>query len=46
MEINFKDHYRALRASYYPGVKQLDDYTVVYTANSVDEMMTARMFIL
>lgn len=46
MEINFKDHCRALRASYYPGVTLVDDYTVSYTACSPEEMMTARMFIL
>lgn len=46
MEINFKDHWNALRASYYPGVKKIDDFTVSYTANSMMELMTARMFIL
>lgn len=46
MEINFKDHWNALRASFYPGVKMIDEYTVEYTAGSVRELMTARMFIL
>ena len=46
MEINFKDHFQALRASYYPGMKMTDDFTVSYTAHSVDELMTARMFSL
>lgn len=46
MEICYKDHWNAKRASYYPGVKQLDAYTVSYTTNSMDELMTARMFIL
>lgn len=46
MEINFKDHFNALRASYYPGVTKIDDYTITYTANSMIELMTARMFIL
>ena len=46
MEIGFKDHFKALRASHYPGATLVDPYTVTYTAASVDEMMTARMFIL
>lgn len=46
LEINYKDHFKALHASYYPGVKMLDDFTVSYTAHSMDELMTARMFIL
>ncbi len=46
LEINFKDHFKALHASYYPGTAMLDDYTVSYTAHSMDELMTARMFIL
>ena len=46
MEIRFKDYFRALRASYYPGVTRLDDCTVSYRARSMDELMAARMFIL
>lgn len=46
LEINFKDYFKALHASYYPGVTMVDDYTVRYTAKSMDELMTARMFIL
>lgn len=46
MEINYKDHFRALRASYYPGVKLVDEFTVSYTASTITELMTARMFIL
>lgn len=46
MEINFKDHYKAHRASFYPGVKQTDSYTVQYTGKSVKEVAAARMFIL
>ena len=46
MEINYKDHFYALRASYYPGVTMLDDFTVSYTADSVEDVMRARMFIL
>lgn len=46
MEINFKDHFQAGRASYYPGVKKLDEFTVSYTSSSIPELMTARMFML
>ena len=46
MEINFKDHIQALRASYYPGMVMTDDFTVSYTARSINELMTARMFVL
>lgn len=46
MEICFKDHAQARRASYYPGVKQTGPYTVEFTGNSVREVAAARMFIL
>lgn len=46
MEINFKDHFQALRASYYPGMVMNDDFAVSYTAHSINELMTARMFVL
>lgn len=46
LEINFKEHVRALKASFYPGVKQLDEKTVKFTGKNIMEMMTARMFIM
>ncbi len=46
MEICYKDHWNAKRASYYPGVKQIDACTVSYTTDSMDDLMAARMFIL
>lgn len=46
MEICYKDHAKAKRASYYPGVIQLDSHTVSYTTNIMDDLMAARMFIL
>lgn len=46
MEICFKDHARAYKAGFYPGVKQTGPYTVEYTANNMKDIMTARMFIL
>ncbi|MDD2958691.1 MAG: M55 family metallopeptidase [Lachnospiraceae bacterium] len=46
MEICFKDHYRARRASYFPGVTRLDAYTVSFTGKTVAEVAAARMFIL
>ena len=35
MEINFKESVNALRASFYPGVKQLDANTVIYTGKDI-----------
>lgn len=46
MEICFKDHNRALYASYYPGVQQTGPYTVQFTGKTVREVSIARMFIL
>lgn len=46
VEINFKEPVKAYRASFYPGVEQVDAKTVRYTAKSAHEMMTTRMFIL
>ncbi|MGN0354190.1 MAG: M55 family metallopeptidase [Muricoprocola sp.] len=46
MEICFKEHHRARRASFYPGVIQTGPYTVSFTGHSVREVAAARMFIL
>ena len=46
MEISFKDHWKAKQASYYPGMVQVDDYTVSYTTDSMDALLAARMFVL
>lgn len=46
MEICYKNHWNAKRASYYPGVVQKDAYTVSYTTSSMDDLLRARMFIL
>ncbi len=46
VEINYKQHYLARKASYYPGVTQIAPYTIKYTAESPFELMTTRMFIL
>ncbi len=46
MEINFKEHYKARRASFYPGVIKTGPYTVEYTGKSVKEVAACRMFIL
>jgi len=46
VEISFKENVQAYRASFYPGVDQVDTKTVRYTASSAHEMMTTRMFIL
>jgi len=44
--INYKEHKDAKHASFYPGVTQVDSHTIKYTANSVKEFATTRMFIL
>lgn len=46
MEINFKNAVSALRGAYYPGAVQVDEKTVRFTGKDIQEMMTARMFIL
>lgn len=46
VEINYREHTEAKRASFYPGVTQVDSHTVKYTAGSVKEFSAARMFIL
>ncbi|MGN0658178.1 MAG: M55 family metallopeptidase [Emergencia sp.] len=46
MEISFKECVRALRGSFYPGCEQIDARTVRFTGKDIQEMMTARMFIL
>lgn len=46
MEINFKECVHALRSSFYPGAKLLDSRTVTFTGTDIQEMMTARMFML
>ena len=46
VEINYKEFANALRASYYPKAVRLDGHTVKYTAADIQEMMTARMFML
>lgn len=46
VEINYKEHKEAKHASFYPGVTQVDSHTVKYTATSVQEFATTRMFIL
>lgn len=46
VEINYKEHSDAKRASYFPGVTQIGSHTVKYTANNVKELTTTRMFIL
>lgn len=45
-EINFKNHQDARRASFYPGVKLVDEHTVSYESKSASELMRTRMFIL
>ena len=46
LEIRFREHKDANRARYYPGVSIVDDYSIKYIAKDIQEMMTAKMFIL
>ena len=46
VEINYREHKDAKHAAFYPGVEQVDSHTVKYTADSVKEFATTKMFIL
>lgn len=46
VEINYKEHKEAKRASFYPGVTQIGANTIAFTSKDVDELITTRMFIL
>lgn len=46
VEIEYKNHEDAYRASYYPGVKRVSSKKVKYTAGSVKEMIVTNMFIM
>ena len=43
--INYKEHTRAQNASWYPGARLIDPYTVAYSAKDPFEMAIARSFI-
>lgn len=44
-EIEFKEHYRAYRASFYPGVKLVDSKTISYTTENFYDFLTMCLFI-
>lgn len=46
LEITFKKHADAYRASFYPGVEQIDEFSVVYETGYYKDLMSALMFIL
>lgn len=46
LEINFKDCVKAHRGSFYPGAEKVSPTTVRFVGKDIQEMMTARMFIL
>lgn len=46
VEINYREHFKAKKASYFPGVSQTGPYTVKYTAKDINEFSTTMMFIL
>ena len=43
-EIRFRDHQKALRASFYPGVIQIDPHTVAYETNDYFELLRMKSF--
>jgi len=45
LEITYKEHTDAYRASFYPGVVQVSEYVVNYKTESYQELMSALMFI-
>ena len=45
LEITYKEHADAYRASFFPGVGQVSEYRVVYETGSYEELMSALMFI-
>lgn len=46
VEINYKEHKDAKRATFFPGVKRIDSHTSGYTAKNIDELKITRMFIM
>jgi len=46
LEIRYREHQDAHKASYYPGARLIDGYTVEYQAKDIFDLITARMFIL
>lgn len=46
VSISFNTHMRALRASYYPGVKRIDSYKISYITDSIEDMLITKMFII
>ncbi|MBR7149320.1 MAG: M55 family metallopeptidase [Firmicutes bacterium] len=46
LEMCCRHHSQALRASYYPGAVQVDDFTVRYEAKNVWDMITAYFFMM
>lgn len=45
LEITYKKHTDAYRASFFPGVRQISEYVVVYETRSYQDLMGALMFI-
>jgi len=45
LEISYKGQPEALKASYYPGVKKIDDYTIQYETDNVYDLMRMLYFV-
>ncbi len=46
LEIRFRDHMDGRKAKYYPGVEEIDGFTVKFEAKNFLDVLIARMFIL
>lgn len=46
VEICYKDHKDAKKASYYPGAASVSPHVISFKANNVEELKTSRLFIL
>ena len=44
LDICFRNHFEAKRASYYKGAEQIDAHTVRYRAEDIHDMLCAIMF--
>lgn len=46
VEMFYREHYMASKAMHYPGVKRTGAFTVEYMAETMEELMRTRMFIM
>ncbi|RKD29528.1 M55 family metallopeptidase [Thermohalobacter berrensis] len=46
VEISYKNHTKAFKASYYPGMKQISDTNIVYNSDSFDDVLRMLLFVI